>query len=80
MDNVVIQVPVDPAVQAQLNATVAKIDTLRQSIQDSKRKAMNSFMNDCPNGVDPFTGQATTLAEYAAVSRFSGKSALWLGC
>ncbi len=67
LDNVFLQVPHDPRVEAQINATAAKMASLRQSIADSKAKARADFIRDCPNGVDPFTGQTTTLMNYAAV-------------
>lgn len=67
MDNVFLQVPHDPAVEAQINATATKMSNLRTQIATAKINARNDFIRDCPNGVDPFTGLATTLVEYAAV-------------
>jgi hypothetical protein len=67
LDNVFIQIPNDPRIEAQINATSAKLDGFRRSIQDLKKRAVKDFFADCPNGIDPFTGHATTLAEYAAV-------------
>jgi hypothetical protein len=67
MDNVFIQVPNDPRIEEQINATAAKLDGLRRGLHDLKQEARQGFFADCPNGIDPFTGQPTTLAEYAAV-------------
>jgi hypothetical protein len=67
LDNVFIQIPNDPRIEAQINVTAAKLDGFRRSIQDLKKQAQKDFFADCPNGIDPFTNQATTLAEYASV-------------
>jgi len=67
LDNVFIQIPNDPRIQAAINETEAKIDGFRRAVAAAKQAAMADFFRDCPNGIDPFTGQPTTLAEYAAV-------------
>jgi hypothetical protein len=53
--------------QAAINETEAKIDGLCRAVAAAKQAAMADFFRDCPNGIDPFSGQPTTLAEYAAV-------------
>jgi hypothetical protein len=67
LDNIFIQVPNDPRIEASINQTAAKLDGLRRGAAAAKKQAMADFFRDCPNGIDPFTGQPTTLAEYAAV-------------
>lgn len=67
LDNVFIQVPNDPRIQAKINETSAKLDGFRRSIQDLKKRAQRDFFADAPNGIDPFTGKSITLAEYASV-------------
>ncbi|KAK1756490.1 hypothetical protein QBC47DRAFT_445063 [Echria macrotheca] len=65
MDNVVIPVPHDASVQAQIDATAKKMADLRVKIREEKAKAEEDYYKDCPNGVDPFTGKPVTQAEYA---------------
>lgn len=58
----------DPAVAAQMNATAKRMTDLRNQIAALKVQCRLDYIRDCPNGIDPFTDQPTTLAEYAAVS------------
>lgn len=71
LDNIFIQIPNDPRIQASINQTEAKIDGLRRTVATAKAAAKADFFRDCPNGIDPFTGKATTLGEYAAVCLIS---------
>jgi hypothetical protein len=67
LDNIFIQVPNDPRIEAAINETAAKLDGLRRGASAAKKSAIADFYRDCPNGFDPFTGQATNLTQYAAV-------------
>jgi hypothetical protein len=67
LDNVFIQIPNDPRIEAQINATSAKLDGFRRQLKDLKKRATLDFFADCPNGIDPFTGLPTTLGEYTSV-------------
>ena len=68
LDNVFLQVPNDPRIQAEINATEAKISRFRQELEALEQQAETSFFQDCPNGQDAFTGEPCTLVKYAAVS------------
>lgn len=74
LDNVFIQIPNDPRVQAAINETEVKINGLRMAVATAEQACEADFIRDCPNGFDPFTGQATTLAEYAAVCTITSRS------
>jgi hypothetical protein len=74
LDNIFIQIPNDPRIQASINQTEAKIDGFRRAVAAAKQAAKADFFRDCPNGIDPFTGKPTTLAEYAAVCLMSSHS------
>jgi len=67
LDNVFIQIPNDPAVEAKINETAAKLTRFRTEIAALKKQAQLDYKSDCPNGIDAFSGEPTTLAEYAAV-------------
>ena len=67
LDNVFMQVPNDPRVEASINATAKKLDGLRRDASTAKLAAMEDFYRDCPNGIDPFTNKECDLQHYAEV-------------
>ncbi len=68
LDNIFMQAPNDPRIQASINQTEAKIAGFRQQLEALEQQAKTSFYQDCPNGQDAVTGESCTLIEYAAVS------------
>src|SRR3954469_557127 len=52
LDNVFIQIPNDPAVEAKINETAAKLTRFRTEIAALKKQAQLDYKSDCPNGID----------------------------
>jgi len=68
IDSVLLQVPHDVRIQAQINETVTKMADLTNKIAETRAQAQVNFARDCPNGIDPFTDKPVTLGEYAAIN------------
>ena len=59
IDSVLLQVPHDVRIQAQINETVTKMADLTNKIAETRAQAQVNFARDCPNGIDPFTDKPT---------------------
>jgi hypothetical protein len=55
LDNIAFQVPKDPKIEAELNATAAQLTTLRSTIDNLLSTAENDYLNFVINGQGKLT-------------------------